>query len=130
AYRVRPHKHLVALSCGFLGVALLDLGHVLSYPGMPAYFTPNSLEKAINFWLLARYVGALAALLAIFLAFGAASDRLPQRTSRTYRYGMLAGILLFVLAAHVWFLAFPHLVPRSFRSATGLTAFKKWAEFG
>lgn len=128
AHRVRPQKPFVILSCGFLGMLLFDLGHVLSYPGMPDYFTSNSLGKAVNFWLVARYTGAVA-MLAIVL-FGAGLGRPPQIVSRRYRYGMLAGTLVLVLAGHAWFLFFPDSMPRTFDGATGLTPFKRWAESG
>ena len=32
--------HMVIVAPGFLAVALLDLGHLLSYSGMPAFVTP------------------------------------------------------------------------------------------
>src|SRR5690606_11822664 len=87
AHRAGPHAPFVVLACGFLGMLLFDLGHVLSYPGMPDYFTSNSIEKAINFWLVARYVGAVA-MLAIVLS-SAGLGRQVQVASRRYRYGML-----------------------------------------
>lgn len=40
---------IVVLACAFLGVALLDFSHMLSYDGMPAFMTPGSTEKAIDF---------------------------------------------------------------------------------
>ena len=42
------------LACGFLGVALLDFGHALSYEGMPDLVTPASPEKSIDFSLVSR----------------------------------------------------------------------------
>ena len=60
-----PRGTLV-LACAFLGVGLLDLSHALSYKGMPIYVSPSGVEKAIDFWLAARLLAALA-LLAIGL---------------------------------------------------------------
>lgn len=37
---------ITRLACGFLGVALLDFGHALSYAGMPDLVTPASPEKS------------------------------------------------------------------------------------
>ena len=42
-----------ALSCGFLVVALFDLMHLLSYPGMPTMVTPAGADKAMMFELSA-----------------------------------------------------------------------------
>lgn len=41
---------------GFFAVAMLDVLHLLSYPGMPPLITANSPHKAIVFWLAARWV--------------------------------------------------------------------------
>ncbi len=128
AYRVQPQKPFVILACGFLAMAMLDMGHVLSYPGMPAFITPNSLDKAVLFWLAARYAGALAMLAMVLRDPG--PDGRTQPACASYRYGMLAGTLAFVSAAYAWFLFFPEHAPRVFDDATGLTSFKKWAESG
>jgi signal transduction histidine kinase len=47
----------------FLGAALLELAHLLSFPGMPGFFGPASTERGIAYWLAARAlsVGALIA---------------------------------------------------------------------
>lgn len=50
------------LGAAFLGVALLDLGHALSFAGMPDLVTPSSPDKAIAFWMLARSLAALGLL--------------------------------------------------------------------
>jgi diguanylate cyclase (GGDEF)-like protein/PAS domain S-box-containing protein len=47
--------------CGFLAVALLDLFHLLSNPGMPDWITPNSgQDKPAALWLAACGTAALA----------------------------------------------------------------------
>ena len=48
------------IACAFFAVFWLDLAHLLSYQGMPAYFTVNDAEKAVNFWLAARVIAAAA----------------------------------------------------------------------
>jgi len=52
----------VILACIMLAVGLLDLGHTLSFKGMPEFVTPSGIEKAIRFWLAARFLAALALL--------------------------------------------------------------------
>src|SRR5690606_24609124 len=64
-HALRPNRTVLLLACGFLGVALLDFSHTLSYAGMPDYITANSVEKGINFWLAARYLVALTLLLVV-----------------------------------------------------------------
>ena len=67
--------HLVVLSTGFLAVALLDIGHTLSYTGMPDFVSPSGAEKAIWFWLSARIASAL------FDAIASARSRSARRAS-------------------------------------------------
>ncbi len=62
--RIEDNSHAVILGTGFLAVTLIDLAHTLSFAGMPDLVTPSSPEKAINFWLAARFIAA-----AILLAF-------------------------------------------------------------
>ena len=61
-YSAERPGNIVILACGFLCVGLLDFGHMLSYKGMPDFVTPASPQKAIVFWLFARYVNAIALL--------------------------------------------------------------------
>jgi diguanylate cyclase (GGDEF)-like protein/PAS domain S-box-containing protein len=53
------------LGTGFLAVALLDLFHLLSFPGLPDFFTVNTVHKTIVFWLGARYAVVFALGLAL-----------------------------------------------------------------
>lgn len=43
------NSHAILLGTGFLTVTLIDLGHTLSFTGMPDLATPSGAEKAINF---------------------------------------------------------------------------------
>ncbi len=115
-------RNVALLSCAFIGVALLDFSHALSFAGMPAYVTPSDPEKAINFWLAARSLAALA-LLAAALA--------PWRpfASSTTRYWLLAAVLGFTAFAHWLFLFHPDVVPRTFVPGLGLTPFKTGSEY-
>lgn len=66
-YRQHRQSNILVVACAFLGVAIADFSHMLSFQGMPDYVTPSDPEKAINFWLLARYLAALALLLVALL---------------------------------------------------------------
>jgi len=110
------------LACGFLGVALADFGHALSYAGMPDLVTPASPEKSINFSLVSRLFAALA-LLAI-----AVMPRQPLTIpSRRYAY---LGATLVVVAVVYWVVLFhPNVLPSTFVPGTGLTRFKISVEY-
>ncbi len=64
--RTELNGRVVILTAAFLGAALLDLAHLLSFPGMPDWVTPNSTNKTIYFWLAARYCVAIALVLMLF----------------------------------------------------------------
>lgn len=92
------------LACAFLAVAILDFMHVLSYPGMPDWITPSSLEKAMDFWFPARMIGALALLAATLLP--------AQMTLRARTRGiMLAATLIVVSVLIVLSLFRPEAAP-------------------
>lgn len=44
------------IAIGFLFVGLFNLGHLLSYPQMPAFVTENSISKSMAFELLSRVI--------------------------------------------------------------------------
>ena len=43
--RAESSRNILLLACTFLGVALLDLAHTLSYFGMPDFVTPSGVEN-------------------------------------------------------------------------------------
>ncbi len=115
-------SNIILLSCAFLAVALLDFGHSLSYPGMPDFITPSGTEKAILFWLAARFLESAALL---------AAAAIPWRsiTSPRFRYALFAGSLAY--AGIVFWLVLFHqdALPRTFVAGHGLTPFKIGAEY-
>ncbi|MCV2368221.1 MASE3 domain-containing protein [Roseateles oligotrophus] len=118
----RASGNLFLLACAFLGVGLLDLAHMLSYAGMPDFVTPNGAEKAINFWLAARSMAALA-LLAV------AARRWPAPATKAGRYAILLALIGWVGVVHGVFLFRPEWMPRTFIVGQGLSAFKLGFEY-
>lgn len=112
------HGQFVSLWVGscFLGVAALDFSHMLSFPGMPTYITPSSLEKGINFWLAARALAAIG-LLGLALSHN-------QSGNKRKGVALLVGVIITVALLHYWFLFQPQSVPRTFLPEIGLTRFK------
>ena len=108
---------LALLGAGFLGVAILDTAHVLSYPGMPLWMTPSSAQKSISFWFSARYLAAFTLLAFVFL-----SGR------RSYRPGfktpVLGGVLVLVAAISWVILVHPDYLPVFLVPGSGLTPVK------
>ena len=120
------HSNPRALIVGifFLGVALLDTSHMLSYQGMPHFVTPADPEKAINFWLAARAMAVAGMLYAGWRFYGSDPPRLPRSGVPA-----LLAVVLGVVLLHVAFLGFPQAVPRTFLPDAGLTPFKLVLEY-
>jgi PAS domain S-box-containing protein len=114
--RSLPH-HAVILGCAFLGVALLDFSHAMSFSGMPRFVTPSGPEKAIHFWLSARLLAALGLLT---VAVRASADATLGRA----RYAWLFAVLSVVAFLHGVFLFHPEWIPPTYDLRTGLTPFK------
>lgn len=121
----RPRKQQAGdtlLACAFLAVAVLNLGHLLSFPGMPDFVTPNSASKSIYFWIAFRLVFG-AALVAVPL--------LPAELMLTkdLRRSLLAASL--GLTAFVYWLVLfqPESLPAVYAEGRGMTAAKAVAEY-
>jgi signal transduction histidine kinase len=112
---------VTVLACGFLGVALIDFGHALSYAGMPDFVTPASAEKSINFSLVSRLLAAVALLAIAFVP----SKPLPNALSR---YVLLAATLGLVALVYWVILFHPDVLPATFVPGIGQTALKVGAE--
>ena len=110
------------VACAFFAVCWLDLAHLLSYRGMPAYFTENDTEKTINFWLAARLLAASAICFAVLPL---ADKSIPLKRY----YQLLFCAITLVLLLHYWFIAHPGSVPRTFIDGQGLTDFKIGVEY-
>ncbi len=122
AYSAERSGNLIILACAFFCVGLIDFAHVLSFKGMPDFVTVAGPEKAINFWLCARLVAALA-LLAVALR-----PWTPFARPRS-RWGLLA-LALAVTACTYWLgLWHQDLWPRTFIEGKGLTTTKVAAEW-
>ncbi len=104
------------LGCGLMATVAFDLGHLLSCPDMPDFFTPNSMEKAINFWLAARFT--LTTSLLVY-ALGHGRPPLPGKENRS---SLIFGTLGYFLAVSAIILAYPAIIPATFVPGIGPTA--------
>lgn len=112
---------LVILASGLFGVLLLDIFHTLAYQGMPDFLGLTSPERAINFWLMARALGALTFLAVAFAKSDVANY---QRAARIVGFFAIS-LTSFLLVAG---LGFANVFPRTFIEGEGLTPFKIAAE--
>lgn len=119
--RDRP-GNLVVLACALLAAACIDFLHLLSYAGMPALVTAASPEKAINFWLAARLIVAVALLVAALR---------PWRPMQRHRLRYLWLACSLVLVVLIGWLGLYHqdIFPRTFIPGQGLTRIKIGIEY-
>jgi len=127
AWRLRDEEetgYLPLLGGAFLAVALIDVLHTLSYPGMPDFVTPNNPEKAIDFWLAGRLI-AIASLLLIALLASRPAKGSPhsQAWASTLAGTAVTALLFYVVIFH------ESVLPRTFIPGEGLTFFKIAAEY-
>ena len=128
-YALHRQRSILMVSCAFLGVAIADVSHTLSFPGMPDFVTPSDPEKAINFWLLARYLAALALLLVAWLPWRPAEEE-HEPPRAPWRLLGLLGLLVVLVPSHWVILLHPEWLPRTYIDGQGLTPFKQGAEYG
>ena len=116
--REHRSKSTLLLACGFLAVSCLDFAHLLSYAGMPDFFTPSSTQKAINFWLAARLTAAIS-----LLTFALRSTD-PRVVSTDSCRLLFLGTITYSGIAIWMLLAFAEHLPVTFIPGLGLTPFK------
>lgn len=109
--------NLVVIALSSLAAGVLDFSHMLSFPGMPDYVTPGDTEKAIIFWLTARFLAAVGLL---SVALNSWQQPIVIRRSRIL-LGLTIGTLLIT---HVLVLWFPQWLPRFFIPGSGATTIK------
>src|SRR5659263_540516 len=74
AYNKSRDNHSLFLGTAFLITGLLILCHLLSYPFMPSFITPNSPHKAAIFFLESRFILAFLLLASVYVH----SDSFPK----------------------------------------------------
>lgn len=122
ASKAQKSLNLTIISSLFLGVALLDVVHALSYEGMPPFLGESGTEKTIFFWLMAR---TMAVISIFYISFS---------QIRTYRlkltpYAILSAILIATALLLVFGSYFLDLFPSTFNKESGLTPFKIYYEW-
>jgi diguanylate cyclase (GGDEF)-like protein len=110
------------LAPAFLAAGLLDIGHLMTVPGMPGLAGPGRASTSIAFWLFARALVAGALLVAAIAPPGCRARPAARRASV---------LIALALAALGFWLALrrPDLLPATFVEGYGLTPFKVWAEY-
>ncbi|MDD5167277.1 MAG: MASE3 domain-containing protein, partial [Syntrophales bacterium] len=115
-------RHALFISAAFLTIGLLDFLHSLSNAAMPAFITPNSSNKSIQFWIAARLFTASA-------FWGSAYIFPESRGWWLSRSTLMAGSLGITGIVFVGVIFFPYYTPVMFIPGQGLTPFKVVSEY-
>lgn len=67
AYKKNKDNHSLYMGFVFFLIGIFDLYHMVSYPFMPDFITPNSSNKAAIFWSEARLLSALLFLASVYV---------------------------------------------------------------
>jgi hypothetical protein len=117
----RVPRIVALLSCAFLGIAVLDFSHAMTFPGMPGYSNAGDVQVSIVFWLGARTLGALALLSAAILPWANAPFK-PK-------YSLVALVLVGVAMFHFVVFGVAPQLNSLFHTELGLTPVKKAYEY-
>lgn len=83
AYAKNKDNNALFLGAALLVIGLFDMYHLLSYPFMPDFITPNSIQKTGIFWSMARLFSALLFLSSAFIY----KDSFPRFISKSVLFG-------------------------------------------
>lgn len=110
------------LAASFLGMGLLEMLHLLVFPGMPGLFGPATVERGIFYWFAARAWILLALVAVLWLEPDSGSPFLRRRW-------LVPGAVLVVVALTAWEVTLPPFRTWFYDPATGLTPLKKLIEW-
>lgn len=82
------------LTSALFAAAWLDAGHLLSFPGMPDFISPNGKSKSLAFWLTARLITAMA-----LLAYGVCVLKRWERRGNCY---LVLGLFSVIVPLVYW----------------------------
>jgi diguanylate cyclase (GGDEF)-like protein/PAS domain S-box-containing protein len=115
------NSQIVILGVFSLIIAVIDLAHTLSFPGMPVFVTASGSTKVIFFWLSGRFVAAIGLLIVALIP-------IRHWRVRTWLWLLMAAIALTCL---VLWLGLYQLdsIPTMFIPGQGLTMLKIDSEY-
>jgi signal transduction histidine kinase/DNA-binding response OmpR family regulator len=108
---------VLLLACTYLGVAVLNVSHLMSHAGMPDFISPSGPQKANAFGLSSHFMAAAGLLVYAIRSWPA----FPWPNVRYLLVGAVSSLLLFL---HWLFLFHLELIPLTYIPGQGLTAFK------
>jgi len=120
-YKQRPDIRNLAIAITFFMVGALDFIHVVAFPGMPDFLSPNSTDKAAIFWIAARLIAAFGLLIVALLPAKAPPKWLHPR--------LLLATAFFLVTSLTLLASYTEIIPRMFIEDVGLTRLKYGLEY-
>lgn len=123
-YTYRQEGKLKAIVLGTLlfSAGVFDVFHVLSYKGMPAFFTENlTADRATIFWIAGRLISSLA-----YLTAACMNDERKSKISGYYFTAAAFFISISVFAAATFL---PGILPAMYIEGHGMTDIKIFLEY-
>ena len=115
-------RKTIILGSMMLAAGIIDVFHMLSFKGMPAFFIENtSANRATTFWVIARLITGACFLIASIL-----TDDKKSSVKRGY---FLATALLTAITVFIAVTYFPIYLPVMYVEGIGLTKIKKLLEY-
>ena len=111
------------LGAAFLAVALIEILHLMTFPGMPGFLGPSSTSRGFYYWIAARILSVAALVGARALAPGTSHPLLARSTLTV----AAVGLACLVAAAD---LDFPGASSVFFVESAGLTPLARWLDYG
>lgn len=122
AYWQNRNKQDLLIGVLFLVVGLIDFLHTLSYQGMPAFLSENTVTKASTYWISARLVFSFGLLGAAFVSSGSARVLLKP-------YTLLVSGLALVAALAFVVTRLPGVIPPMYIEGVGQSPLKFFLEW-
>jgi PAS domain S-box-containing protein len=111
------------LGAAFLAVALIEILHLTTFPGMPGFLGPSSTSRGFYYWITARILSVAALVGARALAPGASHPLLARSTLAVAALGLACLVAVVDLA-------FPGASSVFFVEGAGLTPLARWLDYG
>lgn len=121
-YNQTNRLRTILLGNMLLTAGILDVFHMLSYKGMPAFFTENmEANRATTYWIAARLISGAGFLITSLL-----TDEIKCTVKRGY---FTAASLLMAFSVFITVTYFPSFLPVMYIEGSGLTTIKKLLEY-
>ncbi|TEB07555.1 Signal transduction histidine-protein kinase BarA [Pelotomaculum schinkii] len=95
-YKYKHELRMLILCLTFGGVALIEFAHAVSYLGMPAFITPNSVNKASTYWIIFNLLLSSGLVAAIFC--GSKVKKVGQVTLLLTSFSLATLVLIVAVA--------------------------------